>query len=122
MYNILEYSYVPQTYSYQTRKRRQNKSIKTNIKTPLKRCCLTKKNLKTLKRIAEHTKKDTKSKLSQPQKSNSFYSKATSKLLKTFKSLSKTVFITDLSFLCFVFKNSVFDPLNSVPPKNLSCL
>jgi hypothetical protein len=72
--------------------------------------------------MAERTRKNTKSKSSQPRKSNSFYSEATSKLLKTSESLSKTVFITDSSFSRLVFENSVLDPLNSVPPENLDCL
>jgi hypothetical protein len=78
--------------------------------------------LKALERMAGRARKDLKSKSSQPRKSNSSYSEATSKLLKTSESLSKTVSTTDSSFPRLVFKNSVLDLLNSAPPENLGYL
>ena len=127
MYDTLEYPCVSQTQSYQTRERRPDESIETNIETPPKLRRLTKKNLKAFEGMTARARNDLKSRSSQPRnmspfEPNSSHSEATSKLSKKSESSRKTVSTTDSSFPRLVFENGVLDPLNSAPPENLGYL
>jgi hypothetical protein len=59
---MLGCSCLLQTYNYQTQKQTTDIFIKTNAKRPLKRACLTKKNLKAFKKIEEQQRKFAKKK------------------------------------------------------------
>jgi hypothetical protein len=54
MYNMLEYSYLPQTNNYQTRKRR---SVDTGAERPSKRARLTEKNLGAFEKMGGRQRK-----------------------------------------------------------------
>jgi hypothetical protein len=62
MYNMLEYSYLPQTNNYQTRKRR---SVEAGAERPSKRPRLTEKNLEALEKMGRGRKSTRKRSIEQ---------------------------------------------------------
>src|ERR1700722_4690162 len=121
--NTLEYS--PQNHTYRAWKQGLDGSIENSPKRPLKRACLTERNLKALEKMKR--KRKSAGKLSQVQKSlrselGSSRSEAKLKPSTTSEASNKTVSSTDSRFLALISRNGIVEQPNSKRPANFDHL